>query len=145
MSEMLMGVRAMNESMLSQRYEFPIGMLNISIDEIEEYIARDPFFVDPIPDAKVIRVIPDQNDDSMGTAMVEMSVESFIRSNVQYGEDPYDILKTVKEVCGEEVAEVAVKFIQEAPDLTVAIIQIEKQMSSDIQISSDVYPTKPQL
>lgn len=114
------------------------------------FVSSPPPGIDPVPDAKIIKVKPVNNEaDAKAAGLpyfggpidtechVEMSIESFIRNSIQYDIDPYEVLSQVKRFAGPRAARAAVQFIRTSPDLTVA--RFNKSGSSD------QWPTQPQV
>ena len=50
--------------------------------------------------------------DDYVTYKVRMTLEDYIRNNIEYGNDPYDILKDIKLYCGPDAVKAAYKFMK---------------------------------
>jgi len=72
--------------------------------------------------AAVGNVVPSGEDDDMVTYDIKMSLEDFIRNSIEYGIDPYEILKDVKQYAGSAAAKVAYEFMKNDNDFKVARI-----------------------
>lgn len=127
--------------MLDQRHTFIIEVFAEPIEECQEFFATDPApGIDPLPDAKVIKITPSGYDPEVAFAHVEMSIEDFIRQSIQYNIDPYEILKEIRNTCGSEAATAAHAFLSNATDLTTTQID-----TTDGHLTTDTWPTKPEL
>jgi len=111
------------------------------VNNFTAFFAKDPPPGITSVKARVIRVDWDSmGEDGLLDVYVRMTIENYIRNSVEYDNDPYSILQNVKEAAGTASAEAAHKFMQTASDLKVARIGM-----SDGEMSSDSWPTKPNL
>lgn len=89
--------------------------------------------IDPIEAVVVSHGEPDE--DGIVHAVARMRLGDYIKNSVQYDEDPYDVLQSVKNSLGQQAAAAAVEYMRTG-DFTVA------QLGAD---SVDNYPTRPDL
>jgi hypothetical protein len=108
-------------------------------DATERLFINPPPGIDAISDAKITRVgsgwvlnqhVPEGMCEHPKVMFAEMSIESYIRSCVQYDIDTLNILKIIKKVCGKDITEAAITFLKECDDLTVASIGFESTADS---------------
>jgi hypothetical protein len=113
--------------------------LDEPLEDIQRDLAVDPPpGIDPIPEARVVSKSESSRSGEC-VAGVEMSLESFVRSSVQYDIDPYQILADVKRDAGPEAAVAALELLRSGT-LTTAVIT-----TTPDEVVSDQWPANPDL
>ncbi len=117
--------------MLDEVFEFVIETGCGDEVEAQAYFDDPPPGIDPV-DCVVI------GQEGLFTR-VEMKLEDFVRNSIQFDEDPYDVLRAVRDDAGAEAAAAATEFLK-TNEFTVAHLD-----TTEGSIKSDQLPTNPDM